>query len=219
MALTSTVVRAGGFMVSEANNFRSRDKAVMLSGQDLDAGHVLGKTLVGATATATAAAGNTGNGTMGAITVTAAARNGTYQLVITEPGADVGEFDVQDPRGALIGQGTVASAFSAGGLAFTLADGATDFAAGDRFDILVVGGTEKFKEYNPANTDGSQVPVAISWDRYDATAADVVGAVVARDCEVNIEELVWFSGATSGQKTAALKYMADNFGIIGRPAV
>lgn len=219
MALTSTVVRAGGFMVSEANNFRSREKAVILSGQDLEAGHVLGKTLVGATAAATAGAGNVGNGAMGAITVSAAARNGTYQLVITEPGTNVGEFEVRDPRGVLIGQGTVAAAFSAGGLAFTLADGATDFDVGDRFDILVSGGTEKYKEYNPANTDGSQIPVAICWDRYDATAADVAGTVIRRDAEVNIEELVWFSGATSGQKTAALKYLADNFGIIGRPAV
>lgn len=219
MVLTSTVNRAGGFLVSEANNFRSRNKGVMLSGQDLQAGHVLGKTLVGATAAAVAGTGNTGNGTMGTITVSAAARNGTYQLVITEPGANVGEFEVRDPRGVLVGQGTVASAFSAGGLAFTLADGATDFAVGDYFNILVSGGTEKFKEYNPANTDGSQVPVAISWDRYDATAADVVGAVVDLDCEINAEELTWFSGASAGQKTAALKYMETNFGIRPRAAV
>jgi len=219
MALTSTVKRAGGFLVSEANNLRSRNKGVLLSGQDLQAGHVLGKTLVGATAAATAAAGNVGDGVMGAITVTAAARNGTYQLVITAVAVNAGEFDVQDPRGVLIGQGTVAAAFSAGGLAFTLADGATDFTIGDRFDTLVSGGTEKFKEYNPANTDGSQVPVAISWDRYNATAADVVGAVIDRDCEVNAEEVTWFTGASAGQKTAALKYMETNFGIRPRAAV
>lgn len=36
-----------------------------------------------------------------------------------------------------IGDGVVGSAFSAGGLAFTLADGATDFVAGDSFTIAV----------------------------------------------------------------------------------
>jgi hypothetical protein len=36
-----------------------------------------------------------------------------------------------------IGNGDVAVAFSAGGLAFTLADGATDFASGDQFTITV----------------------------------------------------------------------------------
>jgi len=36
--------------------------------------------------------------------------------------------------------GTVAAAYSFGGLAFTLADGTPDFAVGDKFTITVTGG-------------------------------------------------------------------------------
>lgn len=93
------------------------------------------------TAAAAALGTNTGNGTFGAITVDdSVARAGVYTLTIIEPGANVGTFVVEDPDGVQIGDGVVASAFNAGGLAFTLTDGATDFAAGDTFRITVSGG-------------------------------------------------------------------------------
>lgn len=90
-----------------------------------------------ATATSAALGTNTGNGTMGAVTVSAGAKQGDYVLTIIEPGANVGTFVVNDPDGVQIGDGVVGTAFSAGGLAFTLADGATDFVAGDSFTISV----------------------------------------------------------------------------------
>ena len=46
-------------------------------------------------------------------------------------------FEVEDPDGILVGVGTVAVAFSAGGVAFTIADGATDFVAGSGFYVDV----------------------------------------------------------------------------------
>lgn len=93
------------------------------------------------TASAAALGTNTGNGAMGAITVDEdIARPGVYTLTIVEPAANAGTFIVSDPDGAQIGDGTVAVAFDAGGLAFTLADGATDFVAGDSFAITVAGG-------------------------------------------------------------------------------
>lgn len=88
-------------------------------------------------AVAAAVAGNTGNGAMGAITVSTGAKAGVYTLTIIEPAANAGAFVVTDPDGIVIGNGDVAAAFSAGGLAFTLADGATDFAAGDQLTITV----------------------------------------------------------------------------------
>jgi hypothetical protein len=91
------------------------------------------------TATAAALGTNTGNGTMGTITVSTGAVPGVYVLRIIEPGANVGTFVVEGPNGVQIGDGVVATAFSAGGLAFTLADGATDFVAGDSFAITVAG--------------------------------------------------------------------------------
>lgn len=97
----------------------------------------IGVEALAGTAVAAAVAGNTGNGTMGAVTVSAGAKAGVYTLTITEPAANAGAFVVEDPDGINIGNGDVAAAFSAGGLAFTLADGATDFAAGDQFTITV----------------------------------------------------------------------------------
>ena len=101
-----------------------------------DHGVVAGGAFAG-TAVSAAGSGNTGNGTVGAITVSAGAKKGVYKLLIIEPAANAGVFEVTDPDGIFVDNGNVASAFSAGGLAFTLADGATDFVAGDSFDITV----------------------------------------------------------------------------------
>lgn len=93
------------------------------------------------TASAEAADGNTGTGTMGAITVSGSIPNGDYTLTITAASSGAGSFVITDKDGAVIGPvGTVAAAYSFGGLAFTLADGTPDFAVGDKFTITVTGG-------------------------------------------------------------------------------
>ncbi|MDD3028834.1 MAG: head decoration protein [Alphaproteobacteria bacterium] len=56
------------FLVSEANGTASRDVVAILAGQNLKAGHVLGQISVGS-ATGAAVSGNTGNGTLSAVTV------------------------------------------------------------------------------------------------------------------------------------------------------
>lgn len=86
--------------------------------------------------------GNTGNGAMGAVTPSAPAKAGVYKLTIVEPGANAGIFTVTDPDGIELATGTVGVAYNNGGLAFTLADGATDFISGDQFDITVAAGAE-----------------------------------------------------------------------------
>lgn len=102
-----------------------------------DHGVIVGGTFA-ATGAGSAAAGNTGNGTISATpTISAGAKAGRYIITIVEPATNVGEFTVEDPDGVLIGNGTVASAFSGGGLAFTVADGSTDFGAGDQFYVDV----------------------------------------------------------------------------------
>jgi hypothetical protein len=216
---TRAATRAGGFMVSEAEGFLSRDQIVVLSGEVLKAGHVIGRIMVGATAASAAAAGNTGNGVMGTVTAGAAARPGVYKLRIEDPATNAGAFVVEDPNGVQIGSGNVAAAYSAGGLAFTLADGSADFVSGDTFNITVTAGTDKYREYNPANTDGSGVPWGILWDNCDATSGDQKAAGIFRSCEVNAAELTWFSGATSGQQTAALYALQTEKQILARPAV
>ncbi len=123
-------------------------------------GTALGRVITGGAASAAAATGNTGNGTMGSITVTAPAKVGMYRLVITAVASNAGTFMVVDPDGIPVGTGTVAVAFSKGGLAFTLADGSTDFALGDAFNISVTG-VYKYKVAVETATDGSKVVEAL----------------------------------------------------------
>lgn len=117
-------------------------------------GTVLGKTLVSGSAAAVAGGANTGNGTMGSITVSAHAKIGQYILRVTVASSNAGAFELLNSNGSVVGTGNVASAFVGAGLAFTLADGATDFIVGDTF-VITVTGTEKYKILENTASDGS----------------------------------------------------------------
>lgn len=196
-------LHAGGFIISLPNGNRAVDNGVLVAGQNLAAGTVLGKTATAGTLTAAAAAGNTGNGTMGTLSVGAGAKEGVYKVTIVEPGANVGEFIVEDPDGATVGNGTVASAFT-GPVNFTLADGSTDFISGDQFNLTVSALTTKFKILAPAAADGSERVAGILLADVNATAADQPCAVVARDVEVIAAELTWPGGITAAEKSIAI---------------
>ena len=198
------------FVQSLANNNRSIENITIKSGQNVAAGEVLSKELTGA-ATSAAAAGNTGNGTMGSVTVGDQAKVGDYILTIVEPGSNVGDFTLADPNGVQVGTGDVAGAFS-GEISFTLADGGTDFAAGDSFTISV---TLTSEVYTALPNDASEEAVAIALDNYDATSAAKDGAAVVRDAEVNDAEFTWPSGQSAANKTVAQNQLKDN-GVIFR---
>lgn len=157
----------------------------------VDTSQTAASTTITATAAyATAFSGNTGTGTMGAITVTAAAKVGTYKLVIVEPATDAGKFVVEDPDGIIIGRGTVASAFSAGGLAFTLADG-TDFISGDGFDIVVAAGDSLYVVFDDDSTDGALAAEGIlCYAAADSTSTQSV-TIIERLAEVKADFLEW----------------------------
>jgi len=208
MATLTEGQHAGEFMVSEGNGNISRETITLISGQDLSAGAVLGQITKAGTATSAADAGNTGDGAMGAVTVGAGAVVGDYVLTVVAAAANAGAFEVEDPAGVNVGTGDVAAAFSAGGLGFTLADGATDFAVGDKFVITVTAGSDKYKQYNPANVDGSEVAVAVLYDNVDASLADVNCVAIARDAEVVAASLQWFVGATADQIIAGKAELA-----------
>lgn len=122
-------------------------------------GTTLGRVITSGIATATADAGNTGTGTFGTITVTAPAKVGKYRVVITAADTNAGTFAVIDPDGIAVGTGTVAAAYSKGGLAFTISD-ATDFIVGDGFTVTVAG-TYKYKIAVETATDGSKEVMAV----------------------------------------------------------
>lgn len=105
---------------------------------ELDNGMVVPRRLIVRTfeAARTADAGNTGDGVMTLAAVPAGAQVGTYRVVFVEPTANLGTFIVEDPSGVEIGTGVVGTAFS-NQIAFTIADGATDFIAGDAISVAV----------------------------------------------------------------------------------
>ena len=206
----------GEFIVTEAEGTLSRDSITVLSGQNLKAGHVLGKVTVG-TATGAAVSGNTGNGTITDVSVGPTAKPGVYTATCIEPAANAGTFLVEDPDGVTVGTAVVGTAF-AGQVAFKINDGTTDFVSGDRFTVTVAAGSGKYKEYNPANTDGSETAVALLIDNTDATAADKAAVAIVRQAEINAAEIVWFTGATADQKAAGLAQLKLQT-IIARPAI
>lgn len=205
--------RPGEYLVSEAEGFRSREQGVLLSGQVVVAGAVLGR-LLHAGVTAGAITG-TGNGVLGTITVGAAAKPGAHILKITKAVANAGDFELIDPLGEVCGIGSVGQAFAGGGLAFTLADGATDFAVGDAIVITVAVGSGKYVALDLAGTDGRQHAAAIAYAGVDASAGDRRLVVTARDTEANAHCLTWPAGITTDQITAARAELAGS-GIIVR---
>lgn len=211
------------FLLSEANGYRSRQSITLrnagVAAVTLLAGTVLAAITTGAlSAVATAFAGNTGNGAMGAVTVDAGAQTGTWKVLITEPGANVGNFVVERPDGTIDGQGDVAAAYN-GGINFTLADGATDFVAGDGFDVVVTAaaatGQGQYVKHDPEATDGTQFAAAILFGEVTVPAGGTAdGAAIVRDAEVRTAYLVW-DDHDAGEKTAAIAQLAT-LGIIAR---
>ena len=177
-------------------------------------GTVLGKSISGGTATSAANAGNTGNGTFGAVTVTAPAIAGTYSVVITAVASNAGTFLVLDPKGQAVGTGTVGVAFSKAGLAFTIADGATDFAVGDGFTVVVLG-TYKYKICVQTATDGTQVPAALVLEDkvIPATTDTSMSVMVQGDAVVSKTALVLDATHNTDAEKAAVYAALESLGI------
>ena len=99
----------GGFIYSQARGTRSRDQGVLISGQNLAPGTVLGKIAESTGAPVAAAnAGNTGNGTCGTVTESAGALVGAYSLLFDT----ATEFEVFTPAGDLVGLSVVDGKFA-----------------------------------------------------------------------------------------------------------
>ena len=139
MALTETR-HAGGFLISEAAAWRSRDK-VVVTAESLRPGAVLGRVYA---SSVTQEFTGTGNGVLtpdASTPILAGVKEGTYRIVCVEPGANVGQFVVYDPLGVPLGLHTVAGSAFATEIKFAIADGSTDFVAGDVFLYHVKAGT------------------------------------------------------------------------------
>lgn len=215
MATLSEGRHTAEFLVSEANGYRSRDEITIAASlaAALVPGTVLGKRTVG-TPSAAAAAGNTGDGAFGSVTVGAGAKPGVYRVICIEPATDAGQFAVEDPNGVIIGKATVGVAFS-NQIGFTIADGAANFVAGDSFAVTVADGAGTYQALDLSATNGAAVAAGIAYAGVPILAATQKAVGIVRDAEVNAAELTWPAGITNDQKTAALAQLAA-LGIIAR---
>lgn len=199
---------AGGYVIWEPENgMVTRSQITLMSGAGVcTAGLVLGSQLTGA-AVAAALGTNTGNGTFGAITVGTSAKAGAYAVEFD----DATHFVVSDPNGKEIGHGTTGTAFSAGGLGFTITAGGTAFLPADSFTVTVTQSAVLYAAYDPTATNGLQNACAILYSgRKDATsAAQKAVAHTSGPMRVNVGELIWGANVTTQQQqTAALAALA-----------
>lgn len=174
--------------------------------------------------TAVAAEDNTGNGilTLADPAFTSAIKAGRYTVTFLDAATDAGDFQVEGPDGKVVGAGTAGAAFGKQ-VKFTIADGATDFVAGDQFfiDVVVAAGDDggKLVAWDPAAGNGSEVIKGICLR--DCVAADgsdnIEGLLYAKRLSILVaSEIVWPEGITAGQKAAALNDMDDRLGLIIR---
>jgi Bacteriophage lambda head decoration protein D len=214
MTTLTETLHAGAFIVSEANGNRSRAEITVALSQTLVAGQVIGKlgVVAGITSSVTADAGNTGNGvfTLANPAISAAAKDGKYTVRIVEPAANAGAFQVEDPEGRAVGEGTVGVAFD-GEIKFTLADGATDFVVNDSFTVTIGRETEKDEQWKvlaPAAADGTEIASGIL---FDAVATDGVSTkratAIVRQAEVRGSDLTWPGSITAIQKATAIEQL------------
>jgi hypothetical protein len=145
-------------------------------------GTILARKAVADAIVAAADVGNTGDGTTtlaAVVTGPVVPLVGAYNLENVEAVVNGGVFKLEDPNGALIAErltmtvgAGAATAFTVGGMTFTITDGATDFALGDKFSLTVaVDG--KMVPYAIAGLGGAQIPKAvISYDVVAAGAGD-----------------------------------------------
>ncbi len=192
------------FLVREANGFLSRDKGNILNETAADVSMEAGLILSLATpvvADFVVSEGNTGNGTVGAITVAAGTPPTNYDIAFT----DATDFTVTAPNGTVLGTGTTGTAFAAGGLSFTITAGTSAFVAGDSFTIVVVpAGPAQYTPYT-----GGSAAAAILYDRLYVLAETAQHVtVITRMAEVNGSELQWDPSVTGAANAATLRAQA-----------
>lgn len=171
---------------------------IIVGAGTLKRGTVLGQK-TGNPIEAAAATGNTGNGTIGSLSVGASPDVGTYTAVATS--ATV--FSVTDPEGNVLGNATAGTAFSTGGeIGFTITAGATAFVAGDAFNITVSDATGVYIACVKSVSDGSQTPVAVLADDADASDGPVTSGAYVMG-EFNGNALTFDDSWTLATLTAA----------------
>jgi hypothetical protein len=154
---------------------------VELTAGTLPRGSVLGEVTT-STIVAAAIAGNTGNGTVGAMTEGVTPKYGAFTLKATSPTV----FSVTDPEGVALPNATVGTAYTNAELNFTITAGGTAFVAGDGFTLTALNTVGNVILSVRTASDGSQNPVCILADYADASAGPVkTGGYFAGEFNMN----------------------------------
>lgn len=136
---------AGEFILSEADGDQSRDQLVVLSGQNLKAGAVIGRVGIGVGKADVPAVVGTGTGTMTALYAGPEVEKGSYVIKCKTAVANGGVFTVTTPSGKLLpdmtmtpgGGGT--TTYRSRHINFSLTDNG-DFVVNDTFTVVVTTG-------------------------------------------------------------------------------
>ncbi len=198
------------FLISEDSDgagFLSRDEVLVDVNQTIAVGQILTRQAVGAsvTASAVADAGNTGNGvlTLANPAVDANAIGGDYRVIILDPVTNAGQFEVFDPFGNAVGKGVVGTPF-ANQVKFTIADGSTDFVAGDGFTIHVDEGStanEVYIAWAPGYRADAIAGYPVKADAANKTRITVINA----HATVRLADLTFGGSPTTAQKDQAMR--------------
>lgn len=211
----------GEGLLSEANGSRSRGKATIPSGTGVvEPGAVLGAVRGDVTVTKTDIGGGKGAITLSNPAFGSGVKAGDYKVVFVEPATDAGDFVVEDPNGNIVGNGSVGVEFS-GEVVFTIADGATDFAAGDTAKVSVsfADGDNVYvpsPEAETVGSEGAEVASAIALYGCDATSADCDITIIKRDAEWNVNTLSYDASVDDDAKKAIKHAQLSAVGIIAR---
>lgn len=126
------------FLLSEAPGDRSRDAGVLLSGQDLAAGAVLGKITKAMAAAPIPTIVGTGTGLMSALTFGPDVQTGSYVITLTAT-SSTAAFSVTAPDGTVLPTGNVGTAYTSTHLSFLISNGGT-MTSGDAYTVVVTAG-------------------------------------------------------------------------------
>jgi len=202
----------------------TRKEITIASGAgELLTGTVLGQITKGS-ASVQAKEGNTGDGTFTLDATTAvltAARPGVYTLRCIAAASNGGTFRLEDPNGVVLGDFAIAagSVTVAEHIKGVIADGNSDFAVGDGWDITVAAGSGQWVKYNPTLTNGAGVAAGILLNRVDATSGAQKAVGIVRDAVINPLALVWDASVDNqDKKNAGLADLAK-LGIVTRQIV
>lgn len=130
--------RAGEHVAFELHPSHNREAVTVLSGQDLDAGEVVGQITKAIAAAPIPTIVGTGTGLMSALTFGPDVQTGSYVITLTATSATAA-FSVTAPDGTVLPTGNVATAYTSTHLSFLIANGGT-MTSGDVFTVVVTAG-------------------------------------------------------------------------------